>query len=46
MVKAILAGQDEADEKLESDLQVARGKLEQIGNVLEQRSEEKEGDAV
>jgi len=45
MVKAILAGQDEADEKVEGDLQATQAKLESIGYMLEQKSDDKEGDA-
>jgi LysM repeat protein len=46
MVKAILTGQDEADEKLEGDVAAAQSELEKIGYMLEQKSDEEEGDAV
>ncbi|MGD9316889.1 MAG: LysM peptidoglycan-binding domain-containing protein [Anaerolineae bacterium] len=46
LVKEIIAGQDEADDKLKGSLKEAERMLGQVGTLLERRADGDEGDAV
>lgn len=46
LVKGILAGQEEADDKLKGSLKDAEGMLDQVGTLLERKVDADEADAV
>ena len=46
LVKEILAGQEEADDKLKGSLKDAEGMLDQVGTLLERKVDADEADAV